>query len=150
MKCEVLQSFKTKNGRILTVGEVIEVDDHRKILRLGERGLARPLTHSPGHPTLPEASKTGLKTQNPGHSGNVAWTSPLFGRLEAPVLEMREATFVLHHPLTGEVVELSKDWLASLDERSAIIEHDGGLPREEADDQAKREFFGLFRKGERP
>ena len=51
------------------------------------------------------------------------------------------------HPLTGETVTLPNEWLVSPDERAAIIEFDGGHPREEADDQAKREFFGLFRKG---
>ena len=44
-------------------------------------------------------------------------------------------------------MELSRDWLVSLDERSAIIEYDGNASREEADRQAKIEFFGLFWKG---
>lgn len=78
----------------------------------------------------------------------VAWTSPLFGRIEGgPVLEMDETTFSLIHPLTGERVTLSKEWLVSMDERAAIMEHDGGISREEADKQARIEFFGLFRKG---
>ncbi|MHB1286477.1 MAG: hypothetical protein ACYCYP_07945 [Leptospirales bacterium] len=80
----------------------------------------------------------------------VSWESPLFGKLTAgPVLEMGETTFSLIHPLTGEKVVLSREWLVSMDERSAIMEHDGGLPREEADKQAKIEFFKLFRKGGR-
>ena len=95
----------------------------------------------------PEAGETGLKTPNPGQFDTAVWESPLFGRLEAPVLEMKEHTFILRHPLTDEVVELSRDWLVSLDERSAIIEHLGNVPRGEADNQARIEFFGLFRKG---
>lgn len=62
-------------------------------------------------------------------------------------MEMKEHTFVLRHPLTDEIVELSREWLVSLDERSAILEYDGGLPREEADKQAREEYFRLFRKG---
>ena len=82
---------------------------------------------------------------SPGEKAS--WESPVFGRLEAPLLEMKEKTFVLRHPITDEIVELSRDWLASLEERAAIIEFDDNKPREEADAQARREFFGLFRKG---
>lgn len=78
----------------------------------------------------------------------VAWNSPLFGRLEGgPVLEHGPDTFTLWHPLTQEIVELPNEWLVSMDERAAILEFDAGLPREEADKQARIEFFRLFRKG---
>ena len=97
-----------------------------KLFRWSEQGLVR-LVASPGE--------------------MVRWNSPIFGKLSAPVLEMKEKTFVLRHPLTDEIVELSREWLASLEERAAIIEFDDSKPREEADAQARREFFGLFRKG---
>lgn len=77
----------------------------------------------------------------------VTWNSPLFGPLEAPLLEKGPTHFRLIHPLTGETVTLPNEWLVSLDERSAILEYDGSLPGEDADAQARREFFGLFRKG---
>ena len=81
----------------------------------------------------------------------VSWKSPVFGELTAgPVLSQDLNTFTLKHPLTGEVVTLSNEWLVSLDERSAVLEYDGGMPRDEADRAAKIEFFQLFRKGGRP
>ncbi len=81
----------------------------------------------------------------------VSWNSPIFGELSGgPVLEMGETTFTLKHPLTGEIVNLSKKWLVSMDERSSILEFDGGLPRESADRAARIEFFGLFREGGKP
>lgn len=99
------------------------------------------------HPTLPGGGETGLKTQNREQFETVTWESPIFGQLEAPVLSRDFDSFSLIHPLTGETVTLPNEWLVSLEERSAILEHQANLPREEADDQAKREFFGLFRKG---
>ena len=77
----------------------------------------------------------------------VRFNSPVFGELEGIVLERGDDTFTLRHPLTGETVTLPNEWLVSLEERSAIIEHDGGLPREEADARAQAEFYALFRKG---
>ena len=78
----------------------------------------------------------------------IAWTSPLFGRLESEaVLEQGPDTFILRHPLTQEIVELPNEWFISMGERSAILEFDAGLPREEADKEARIEFFKLFRKG---
>nr|EDZ39408.1 MAG: Conserved hypothetical protein [Leptospirillum sp. Group II '5-way CG'] len=74
------------------------------------------------------------------------WQSPLFGPLEAPLLEKGPTHFRLVHPLTGETVTLSNDWLVSLEERAAIIEFDGGFPREKAEAQANRDIFNLFRK----
>ncbi len=102
-----------------------------------------------GQPMTPEAGEDGLKTQNPGQSDPqiVRWKSPLFGELEAPILSRGTHFFSLEHPLTGEVVRIPNEWLVSLDERSAILEYDGGLPREEADRRARIEFFGLFREG---
>ena len=102
------------------------------------------------HPTLHGEGETGLKTQDKGQFGTVAWESPIFGRLEAPLIDRDADSFTLTHPLTGEAVRLPNEWLVSMEERSAILEHDGGLPRYEADDQAKREFFGLFRRGGTP
>ena len=79
---------------------------------------------------------------------HVEWDSPLFGRLEGgPVLEMSETHFSLIHPLTGEIVELSNEWLVSMEERSAIMEFDGGIPREEADRKAQGMMFDQFRQG---
>lgn len=78
---------------------------------------------------------------------NVRFESPIFGALEGIALEMREKTFRLIHPLTGEVVSLSNEWLVSMDERAAILEYQAHLSRKEADDRARNEFFGLFRRG---
>lgn len=116
---------------------------------------ASPAPHScpdqaPGQATQPGREETGLKTANPGHSDTVAWNSPIFGILEAPILSRDFASFTLLHPLTGEVVTLPNEWIASLEERAAIIEYDGHAPREEADRQARKEFFGLFRRGGKP
>lgn len=81
--------------------------------------------------------------------GDIAtWESPLFGKLSGgPVLETTETTFSLIHPLTGERVTLSKEWLISLDERAAILEYDAGLSREEADRKARGMIFNEFRWG---
>lgn len=102
------------------------------------------------HPTLPGGGETGLKTQNREQFETVAWESPIFGWLEAPLIDRDADSFTLTHPLTGEAVRLPNEWLVPMEERSAILEHDGGLPRYEADAQAKREFFGLFRRGGTP
>jgi hypothetical protein len=75
------------------------------------------------------------------------WSSPLFGPLEAPLLEKGPTHFRLVHPVTGEIVTLPNEWLISLEERATLIEYDGNKLREEADAQARTEFFGLFRKG---
>lgn len=101
----------------------------------------------------PPSEKTEIPPKEEVHPeplpAQVDWESPLFGKLSGgPVLEMTETTFSLIHPLTGEKVTLSREWLISMEERSAIIEHDGGLAREGADKQARIEFFGLFKKGE--
>ena len=162
MKAIVDQEFKTKTGKVFRPGDIFEAEDIRVINRLVEKGRVRLLppsgakTASPdapscpdqgsGQATLPEAGGDGLKTQYSGHSETATWDSPVFGLLSAPILSRDFETFTLIHPLTGEVVTLSNEWLVSMDERAAILEHDGGLPREEADQQAKIEFFGLFRK----
>jgi hypothetical protein len=57
-------------------------------------------------------------------------------------------SFTLTHPLTGEAVRLPNEWLVSMEERSAILEHDGGFSKKEADDRAAAEFLRLFGKGE--
>ena len=80
----------------------------------------------------------------------VRWKSPLFGLLEAPLISHDFDSFTLIHPMTGEAVTLPNEWLVSLEERAAILEYDAGIPRGEADAQAKQEFFGLFRKGGKP
>lgn len=145
-------TIETEGGNLVVRPKELITDEVRAFIRthkaeiLAELGKPTspnaPLSpdEASGHPTVSEA----LKTQE---TGIVAWDSPLFGRLEAPVMEMKEHTFVLRHPLTDEIVELSREWLVSLDERSAILEYDGGLPREEADKQAREEYFRMFRKG---
>lgn len=129
MNATILKPIKVRStGETFLPGQVVDLSTE-KIREWEEKGL---VTRHRAEP-LPE---------------KVAWTSPLFGRLEAgPILEMGETTFSLIHPLTGERVTLSREWLASLDERSSIMEHGGGLPREEADREARVEFFRLFRKG---
>ncbi|MDA8112211.1 MAG: hypothetical protein M0T83_07145 [Nitrospiraceae bacterium] len=96
--------------------------------------------------SVKQVSQTSIVSPD-GFQEIVQWDSPVFGRLEGVIFERGENSFTLRHPLTGEEVTLPNEWIVSLDERAAILEHDGGLPREEADDQAKREFFGLFRRG---
>ncbi|MHB1934823.1 MAG: hypothetical protein ACYCR5_10690 [Leptospirillum sp.] len=77
--------------------------------------------------------------------------SVLFGKLTGgPVLEMSETTFTLIHPLTGERVTLSKEWLVTMDERSAILEYEARLAREEADRKARGMLFNQFREGGKP
>ncbi|MHB8421663.1 MAG: hypothetical protein ACYDAM_02670 [Leptospirales bacterium] len=85
-------------------------------------------------------------------AGDIAtWESPLFGKLSGgTVLEMSETIFTLIHPLTGEKVTLSREWLVTMDERSAILEFEGGLPREEADRKARGMLFNQFREGGKP
>ncbi len=124
MKVEVLQIFKTKNGRLLTPGEIVEAPEAVLAPLIG-KGRVRPVEGS-----------------------IVRWDSPVFGPLEAPLLEKGPTHFRLIHPLTGETVVLPNDWLISLEERGAIVEFDGGLPLEEANRQARRDIFNLFKKGE--
>ena len=128
--------------RITEAGLIVEVDGDRLIVRPKERitDEVRSIIRD-NKPEILAALRKPLPER-------VSWESPLFGRLEAgPVLEQGPDTFILRHPLTQEIVELPNEWLASLDERSAIMEYDAGLPREESDKQAKIEFFQLFRKG---
>ncbi len=147
MNVTILKPIKIRStGETFLPGQVMDLPEE-KAREWEGKGLVR--TSSPPGP-LPEAPQTGLKTANPGQSDLVSWKSPIFGLLEAPVLSRDFESFSLIHPLSGEIVTLPNEWLASLDERSAILEHDAGIPRKEADDQAKREFFGLFRKGGKP
>jgi len=104
-----------------------------------------PVVASPGK--LLQWSEKGL-VQIVGEP--VRFNSPLFGELEGIILEQGPDSFTLRHPLTQEIVKLPNEWRISLDERSAILEFDAGLPREEADREARKEFFGLFRKGGKP
>lgn len=97
-------------------------------------------------PESPRDMITGMLSSGPLPE-RVAWESPLFGRMESPVLEMTETHFSLIHPLTGEIVELPNEWLVSMEERSAIMEFDGGIPREEADRKAQGMMFDQFRQG---
>ncbi len=118
----------------------IATNEGESVAKVAKIAVATPPNEKPEIPSS-ELEKESLPKK-------LAWNSPLFGRLEAgPVLEMDETTFSLIHPLTGERVTLSREWLTSLDERAAIMEYDGGISRGEADKQAKIEFFGLFRKG---
>ena len=158
MLVKAIETFKKLSGEVVKPGDVLDLPPE-KVAGLIERGRVRPLPPeiaSPDAPSCPDSGsdrlplsgegETGLKTANPGQSGTVTWDSPLFGRLEAPLLEKGPETFTLRHPLTGEAVTLPNEWLVSMDERAAILEFDGNLPREEADSQAKTEFFGMFGK----
>ena len=147
---ELTQSVTGKNGVVLSPGTVRDFPEEiaRLLIEKGAGRIVSPRPdQAPGQATQSGGGETGLKTASPGQSDAVTWDSPLFGILEAPLIEMGQATFRLIHPLTHEEVVFPNEWLVSLDERSAIIEEGAGLKREEADDQAKREFFGLFKKG---
>lgn len=123
-----MEAIALKAIRVRTTGQEFLPGDHveappEKLLQWSERGLVQIVGET------------------------VQFDSPLFGRLEGIILEQGPDTFTLRHPLTQEIVKLPNEWLVSLDERAAILEFDGGLPREEADKEARIEFFQLFRKG---
>ena len=116
-------------GKEYRPGDRVEAEPE-KLLQWSEKGFVRIVEETKGEEI-------------------VRFNSPVFGELEGIVLERWENTFTLRHPLiVGEVVTLPNEWLVSLEERSAIIENLGNIPRIEADRQARTEFFGLFRKGE--
>lgn len=163
MLVKAIETFKKLSGEVVRPGDVLDLPSE-KASGLIERGRVRPIIEDQKHedslnpegqecegylnpkvedPTSFDVSQVSSKTE----TTIATWDSPVFGRLEAPILSRDCNTFTLIHPLTRETVTLSNEWLVSMDERSAILEFDGGLPREEADDQAKREFFGLFRNG---
>lgn len=132
MHAIALKPIRIKStGQKFLPGQPLEAET-AKILRWSEMGLVRIVDEE-------------RKTKDTGED-RVTWNSPLFGPLEAPLLEKGPTHFRLIHPFTGEAVVLPNDWLISLEERAAIVEFDGGLPREEADRQAKRDIFSLFRK----
>jgi len=146
MRATVLKPIRVKStGETFCPGEVIDLPEE-KALAWAEKGLVsiEPDQTERDQP-IPEA---GHKTQIQALPERVDWESPAFGRLSGgPVLEMSETTFTLIHPLTGEKVTLSKEWLMTLDERAAILEYDAGLSREEADRKARGMLFNQFRKG---
>lgn len=127
MEATILKPIKVRStGETFLPGQVVDLPPE-KIREWGAKGLVETVSFLPDR---------------------VAWTSPLFRRLEGgPVLEMSETYFSLIHPLTGEIVELSNEWLVSMEERSAIMEFDGGIPREEADRKAQGMMFDQFRQG---
>jgi len=129
MKATVLKPIRVKStGETFLPGAVVD-REREKIEAWAEKGLVR------------------IKTDQ-AFPQSVEWESPLFGKLSGgPVLSMTETTFTLVHPLTGEKVTLSKEWLVTMDERSAIMEFDAGLPHEEADKRARGMMFNQFRKG---
>lgn len=135
-----LKPLRAKNnGATFLPGQVIDLPEE-KALEWAARGLVS--IQSP-RSTKEEADPETL----PAH---VDWESPLFGRLSGgPVLELTETTFTLVHPLTGERVTLSREWLATMDERSAILEYEGGLSRGKADRKARGMIFNQFRGGEK-
>lgn len=120
--------------RVKTAGKEYQPGDRvnaepAKLLQWSEKGLVRIVEDS-------------------GEGERICFNSPIFGELKGIVLERGEDTFTLRHPLTGEVVTLPNEWLVSLEERAAILEYQAGFSRKEADREARRQFFGLFRKGE--
>ena len=50
MKALIIEDFTTKTGKILKIGDVIESEDGGIILRLIEKGRARPLSAEPSGP----------------------------------------------------------------------------------------------------
>jgi len=128
MRATVLKPIRVKStGETFLPGAVVD-REREKIEAWAARGLVRIKPDQ----ALPE---------------RVDWESPVFGRLSGgPVLEMGETTFTLIHPLTGEKVTLSREWLVTMEERSAIMKNDAGLPREEADRKARGMLFNQVRK----
>jgi len=145
MRAKILKPIRVKStGEKFFPRDVIDIPEE-KAREWAGRGLVslEPDQTEGDQPIL----ESGHKAQITPLPERVGWESPLLGKLSGgPVLEMGPDTFSIRHPLTGERVTLPNEWLASLDERSAIIEHDGGLPREEADKQARTEFLKLFGK----
>ena len=128
MEAIAIRPIRVKNtGKEYLPGERVEAEPE-KLLQWSEKGLVR---------IIEEARERKI----------IRFNSPIFGELEGIILEMGEKTFRLIHPLTGEVVSLSNECLVSMEERAAILEYQAHLPRKEADDRARKEFFGLFRRG---
>lgn len=128
MEAIAIRPIRVKTtGKEYRPGERVDAEPE-KLLQWSEKGLVRIVEETRGVET-------------------VRFDSPLFGELEGIILEMEEKTFRLIHPLTGEVVSLSNEWLISMEERAAILEYQAHLPRKEADDRARKEFFRLFRRG---
>lgn len=129
MEAVALKPIRVRTtGKEYLPGDRVEAEPE-KLLQWSEKGLVRIIE---------------------GEGEIVRFNSPIFGELEGIVLETGEKTFRLKHPLTNEIVELPNEWIVSLEERAAILEFDGHASREEADGQARKEFFGLFRKGGKP
>ena len=128
MEAIAIRPIRVKNtGKEYRPGDRVEAEPE-KLLQWSEKGFVRIVEETKGEEI-------------------VRFNSPVLWELEGIVLERWENTFTLRHPLTGEVVTFPNEWLVSLEERSAIIEHLGNIPRNEADRQARTEFFGLFRNG---
>ena len=128
MEAIAIRPIRVKNtGKEYLPGDRVEAEPE-KLLQWSEKGLVR----------IVEEAREGEI---------VRFGSPIFGELEGFAMEVGEKTFRLIHPLTGEAVILSNEWLVSMEERTAILEYQSNLPRKEADDRARKEFFGLFRRG---
>jgi len=125
MEAIAIRPIRVKtSGKEYRPGDRVD-SEPAKLLQWSEKGLVRIMEESQA----------------------VRFDSPLFGELEGIVLERGEDTFTLRHPLTGEIVTLSNEWLISMDERSAILEYEAGLSREEADRKARGMIFNQFRGG---
>ncbi|EQD24496.1 MAG: hypothetical protein D084_Lepto4C00427G0001, partial [Leptospirillum sp. Group IV 'UBA BS'] len=109
MEAIAIRPIRVKTtGKEYRPGERVEAEPE-KLLQWSEKGLVRIVKEPRGGET-------------------VRFNSPLFGELEGIILEMEEKTFRLIHPLTGEVVSLSNEWLISMEERAAILEYEATFP----------------------
>ena len=120
MLVEAIETFKKLSGEVVRPGGILDLplDKAEALIQKGRaRLLPDPASRSEtgsGQPTLPGEGKTTLKTQNQGQSDRVTWDSPLFGRLEAPIISQDFDSFTLIHPLSGETVTLPGEWIVSL------------------------------------
>ncbi len=163
MLVEAIEPFKRLSGEIVNPGDVLDVPPE-KIDGLIARGRVRPLPMSiepeaasqnihlspdpaPGHPTLPEASETCLKTQNPGISivrcGNCRHFIPDsinppagIGDCEAGAWQPRQ-NMPLQYPMAPRRCE-------TYEERAAIKEFCGNMDRVTAEREAEEEACELF------
>ena len=59
MKCEVIQAFRTKTGKVFNVGTVFDTEDFRIVNRLVEKGRVRPLPPEIASPDAPSCPDSG-------------------------------------------------------------------------------------------
>ena len=87
MEAIALKPIRVRStGQEYLPGDTVNAEP-AKLMQWSEKGLVRIIPAE--------------KISDAEFSTIATWDSPVFGRLEAPLMEIREHTFVLRHPLTG-------------------------------------------------